>query len=60
VANGGGQVATVLVGPRVKNGFRSTTFFQHQSVLRLIVDLLSVSDHPGASATAPAMNEFLQ
>jgi phospholipase C len=58
VANGGGQVATVLVGPRVKNGFRSTTFFQHQSVLRLIVDLLSVSDHPGASASAPAMNEF--
>ncbi len=58
VANGGGQVATVLVGPRVKSGFRSTTFFQHQSVLRLIVDLLSVSDHPGASASAPVMNEF--
>jgi phosphatidylinositol-3-phosphatase len=58
VANGGGQVATVLVGPRVKSGFRSTTLFQHQSVLRLIVELLNVSDHPGASGSAPVMNEF--
>jgi phosphatidylinositol-3-phosphatase len=60
VANGGGQVATVLAGMRVRAGFRSTTFYQHQSVLRLILDLLNVSDHPGASATAPTMNEFFQ
>jgi phosphatidylinositol-3-phosphatase len=59
IANGGGQVATVLVGSQVKTGFRSTTFFQHQSVLRLILDVLNVSDHPGGSATAPSMNEFL-
>src|SRR5205807_610426 len=32
--NGGGQVATVLVGPRVKQGFSSNTMFQHQSLLR--------------------------
>ena len=56
--NGGGQVATVLVGSHVKTGFRSTTFFQHQSTLRLILDLLQVSDHPGASASAPPMGEF--
>ncbi|HEY6309137.1 MAG TPA: alkaline phosphatase family protein [Candidatus Angelobacter sp.] len=60
VANGGGQVATVLVGMGVRAGFRSTTLYQHQSVLRLILDLLSVSDHPGASATAPTMTEFFQ
>ena len=60
ITNGGGQVATVLVGPHVKNGFRSTTFFQHQSTLRLILDLLKVSNLPNAAAAAPAMTEFFQ
>jgi len=60
LANGGGQVATVVVGPHVKTGFRSSTFYQHQSVLRTILQLLSVSDMPGASATAPSMGEFFQ
>jgi phosphatidylinositol-3-phosphatase len=57
-ANGGGQVATVLAGPLVKKGFRSVTFYQHPSTLRLVLDLLEVNDHPGASLTAPAMTEF--
>lgn len=60
LANGGGQVATVLVGNDVKVGFTSATMFQHQSTLRLILDLLGVSDHPGASAMAPSMSEFFQ
>lgn len=60
ITNGGGQVATVLVGPHVKPGFRSTTMFQHQSTLRLILDALKVTDLPGASAVAPSMGEFFQ
>jgi len=60
IANGGGQVATVLVGPHVKTGFRSMTFYQHQSTLRLIMDLLKVSDLPNAAALAPSMGEFFQ
>jgi phosphatidylinositol-3-phosphatase len=60
VANGGGQVATVLVGVRVKTAFQSPTFYQHQSTLRLILDLLQVSDHPGASNGAPEMQDFFQ
>jgi acid phosphatase len=60
VANGGGQVALVMAGSHVKAGFRSTTFFQHQSTLRLVLDLLRVPDHPGNSATAPGMQEFFQ
>jgi phosphatidylinositol-3-phosphatase len=60
LANVGGQVATVILGTHVKMGFRSTTFFQHQSTLRLILDLLKVGDRPGASATAASMNEFFQ
>ncbi|HEY2359629.1 MAG TPA: alkaline phosphatase family protein [Candidatus Angelobacter sp.] len=60
VTNGGGQVMTVLVGPHVKTGFRSSTMYQHQSLLRTMLQLLSVSDMPGASAVAPSMGEFFQ
>ena len=60
VTNVGGQVATVLVGTHVKAGFRSTTFYQHQNTLRLVLDLLKVGDRPGASAVAGSMNEFFQ
>ena len=58
--NGGGHVAMVMAGSHVKAGFKSTTFYQHQSTLRLVLDLLRVPDHPGNSATAPNMGEFFQ
>lgn len=60
VINGGGKVAMVMAGSHVKAGFQSTTFYQHQSTLRLVLDLLRVTDHPGSSATAPTMQEFFQ
>ena len=60
LTNGGGKVALVMVGSRVKAGFKSTTLYQHQSTLRLVMDLLRVADHPGNSATAPTMQEFFQ
>jgi phosphatidylinositol-3-phosphatase len=60
ITNGGGQVTTVLVGPHVKTGFRSSTMYQHQSTLRLMLQLLNLSDMPGASAVAPSMGEFFQ
>lgn len=58
--HGGGHVALVLVGSHVKTGFQSTTLYQHENVLRLALDLLRVADHPGLSATAASMVEFLQ
>ena len=60
VSVNGGQVAMVMVGSHVKAGFKSTTLYQHQSTLRVIMDLLRVTDHPGNSATAPTMEEFFQ
>jgi phosphatidylinositol-3-phosphatase len=57
---GGGHVAVVLAGAHVKAGFKSVTLYQHQSLLRLITDLLRLADHPGLSATAPMMEEFFQ
>ena len=56
--NGGGHVATVLIGSKVRPGYKSTTFYQHQNLLKLTMQLLGVSDLPGASATAADMTEF--
>jgi phosphatidylinositol-3-phosphatase len=57
---GGGHVPLVLAGAHVKAGFKSVTVYQHQSLFRLITDLLRLADHPGLSATAPTMEEFFQ
>jgi acid phosphatase len=56
--NGGGRVATVLIGPRVKQNFVSDTTFQHQSLLRTSLEVLGVTTLPGAAAGAPSMSEF--
>ena len=60
ILNGGGQVATVVVGPKVKRGYRSTTFYQHPSTLRQILGSLGITVYPGAASTAPSMGEFFQ
>jgi acid phosphatase len=57
-ANGGGHIATLVIGPRSKPGYFSNTFFQHQSTLRMISEALGLTNFPGASATAPNMLEF--
>jgi len=58
--NGGGHIAMVVAGTHVKAGFKSTRFYQHQSTLRLVLDLLRVAEHPGNSAVAPTMEEFFR
>jgi hypothetical protein len=57
-ANGGGHVAAVIISAKVKQGFQSTILYQHQSVLRLILQGLRVSNLAGASSTDPEMEEF--
>ncbi len=58
--NGGGHVSPVLWGPNVNQGFAQTsaTLYQHQSMLRTVMDALQLSNPPGAAASAPAMAEF--
>jgi len=56
--NGGGRVAAIVISPFAKAGYKSTTVYQHQSVLRLMLEGLGVKTLPGAAATAPAMWEF--
>ena len=56
--NGGGRVAAVIISPFAKRGYKSTSVYQHESVLRLMLEGLGVTGLPGAAATAPKMWEF--
>jgi len=60
LANFGGHVAALIVSPKSKVGYQSTTTYQHQSVLRLSLKALGVTDLMGDAANAPDMGEFFQ
>ena len=55
--NGGGHVLTILAGSKVKPQYQSTTFYQHESTLRLICETVNVPCM-GSATTAPDMSEF--
>jgi hypothetical protein len=57
-AHGGGHVAAIVVGPHVKRGFRSTQFFQHQSILTTVLDAVGTAPDPGAAVSASSFNVF--
>ena len=57
-ANGGGHVATILIGAKVRTGYQSKTMYQHESTLKLTMQLLGVTDYPGAAGGATDMGEF--
>ena len=56
--NGGGRVATLIISSKAKPGYQSTTLYQHQSTLRLILHALGITTYPGAASNAPEMAEF--
>ena len=58
ISYGGGQVATLIISSKAKKGYQSKTFYQHPSVLRLMLAGLGVDSFPGTSAVAPDMTEF--
>jgi hypothetical protein len=59
-ANGGGHVAAVFWGPLAASGYqqKSGNLYQHPSMLRTIMEVLSLPDPPGSAANAPDMAEF--
>lgn len=57
---GGGHVPAVVIGPKVKAGYTSTTYYQHQSTLRTILEALGANPSLGAAGNAPDMKEFFQ
>lgn len=57
-ANGGGHVAAVVAGPLVKKGFKSMALYQHQNLLRTVMDAAGVTTYPGAAASAIDMKDM--
>lgn len=55
--NGGGHVATILVGTGVKTQYVSNTLYAHESTLRLICNAVQIPCM-GNSLTAAPMTEF--
>jgi len=56
--HGGGHVAAVVIGPKVKAGTKSTTLYQHQNTLKTVMKALGLSSFPGAASSAAAMTDF--
>ena len=62
---GGGHVVWVAVGPDVRLAYppKKSEFpvqlYQHPSTLRFMMQLLGLTQYPGAAATAPDMTEFI-
>jgi phosphatidylinositol-3-phosphatase len=57
-SHGGGRVAMIMVGPRVKQGYKSTTFYQHQDLLKMIATYIGIDGNIGDAAGASDMSEF--
>jgi phosphatidylinositol-3-phosphatase len=59
-ANGGGHVSPVFWGPLAASGYqqKSSVLYQHESMLRTIMDVLNLANPPGNAANAPDMAEF--
>jgi len=62
VADGcGGHILVAMIGPQVKAGFKSTTTYHHESVLRTMLEALgTTANFPSASNKAPDMREFFK
>jgi len=58
--HGGGHVIAGFWGPIAKAGYTqaSATVYQHESMLRTLMEVLGLSNYPGAASTAPDMSEF--
>jgi phosphatidylinositol-3-phosphatase len=55
---GGGHVAMVMVGPKVKPGYKSSILYQHQNTLKTLMKALGLTTFPGAAGSAPAMTDM--
>src|SRR6266481_414161 len=51
-------VYTAVIGPKVKPGFVSTTFYQHQDTLLTNLQALGISERPGYTSIATGFGEF--
>ena len=58
VQHGGGHIACVVIGPKVRAGAKSTTLYQHQNALETVMKALGLSSFPGAASSASGMTDL--
>jgi hypothetical protein len=56
--HGGGHIATVVIGPKVAHGRRSSVFHQHQSLLRTVGEAVGLTSFPGAAQFSNDLGEL--
>ena len=54
----GGRTATLVIGPRVKTNYQSTTTYHNENVLATVCATMGLSPCPGAAANAAPMSDF--
>ena len=59
ITNGcGGRLATLVIGPQVKHGYKSYVRYDHANLLRTICDAMGFSSCPGAAGVSNPMSDF--
>jgi phosphoesterase family protein/List-Bact-rpt repeat protein len=56
--DGSGQVYWTIIGPKIKRGYVSNTFLQHQDTLLTVLHALGIAARPGYTSIANGMAEF--
>jgi hypothetical protein len=54
----GGRTATLVIGPRVKPGYKSTVTYHNENVLKTVCTAMGLSTCPGAAKNAEPMADF--
>jgi phosphatidylinositol-3-phosphatase len=61
VAEGcGGRTAALVIGPRVKPGYKSTVTYHNENVLKTVCATMGLSACPGAAQNAAPMADFFK
>lgn len=54
----GGRTATLVIGPGVKQGYKSTITYHNQNVLKTVCAAMGLGTCPGAAQNAQPMSDF--
>jgi acid phosphatase len=55
---GGGHIAMVAVGRKIKHGYKGPNFYQHENLLRMTAEALGLTSFPGKAAGATNMSSL--
>jgi hypothetical protein len=59
LSNGcGGRVATLLIGPQVKQGYQSSTLYSHPNLLHTVCEAMELTACPMEGAVFSSMSDF--